>query len=167
MKCPAVSLLLLLVLSQPAHAADWSACVVGVTDGDTITVVKEACSSHDLRHKQQERVRLASIDCPEKHQPFGQRAKQFTSDLVHDRFVTIREQGRDRYGRVLGEVILPNGGSLNRELVAGGFAWWYRRYAPDDRDLEKLEGEAREARRGLWSEPTPVPPWEWRSLRRK
>jgi len=58
----------------------------------------------------------------------------------------------------------PDGRSLNRELVRAGFAWWYRRYAPDDETLEQLEREARGAKRGLWVDPDAVPPWEWRRV---
>ncbi len=73
----------------------------------------------------------------------------------------------DRYGRTIGEVSLPDGRVLNRELVKAGFAWWYRRYAPEDVRLEQLENEAREAGRGLWADAEPVPPWEWRVMRKR
>jgi len=63
----------------------------------------------------------------------------------------------------LAEVILPYGRSFNREMVRSGYAWWYRKYAPGDRELERLESEAREAKRGLWSQPNPTPPWDWRN----
>lgn len=72
----------------------------------------------------------------------------------------------DRYGRVVGEVLLPDGRSLNRELVRAGLAWWYRQYAPTDTLLAQLEAEARAAHQGLWSDPAPVPPWAWRKQRR-
>ena len=64
-------------------------------------------------------------------------------------------------------MILPDGRNLNREIVKAGFAWWFRKYAPKDTELEALESEARAARRGLWADPRPVPPWEYRSLLRK
>jgi endonuclease YncB( thermonuclease family) len=64
-------------------------------------------------------------------------------------------------------VLLPDGRSLNHELVGAGLAWWYRRYAPGDLDLERLESEAREAKRGLWADAEPVPPWEWRRQTQK
>ncbi len=64
-------------------------------------------------------------------------------------------------------MILPDGRVLNRELVRAGFAWWYRRYAPDDEMLAQLEQEAREAQRGLWADAEPVPPWEWRGMRKQ
>jgi len=126
---------------------------VAVIDGDTVEVLRagKAC-----------RVRLEGIDCPERGQPFGTKAKQFTSDLAFDKEVRILDQGKDRYGRIIGEVILPDGRTLNRELVRAGLAWWYRQYAPKDAELEALEKAAREAKAGLWADADPVPPWEWR-----
>ncbi len=118
--------------------------VVGVSDGDTITV---------LRKGKGERIRLHGIDCPEKRQAFGNRAKQFTSKLVFGTTVTVQVVDRDRYGRTVAEVLLPDGRSLNRELVRAGFAWWYWRYTPDDETLAQLEREARGAKRGLWADP--------------
>lgn len=113
-----------------------------------------------------ERIRLWGIDCPEKRQPFGTRATQFTGDLAFGKDVKVLVRDVDRYGRTVGEVILPDGRSLNRELVRAGLAWWYRHYAPRDRELERLEAEARVARRGLWADAYPVAPWEWRRERR-
>jgi endonuclease YncB( thermonuclease family) len=93
---------------------------------------------------QPERVRLWGIDCPESRQAFGREVK-----------VVVRDTGR--YGRTVGEVILPDGRSLNHELVRAGLAWWYRQYAANDRTLENLEREARPAKRGLWVEADPTP----------
>jgi len=76
--------------------------------------------------------------------------------LATDRFI-----GK-KYGRIVGEVLLPDGISLNKQLVSMGLAWWYRKYAPNDRTLKALETGAREAKRGLWVDKDPVPPWEWR-----
>lgn len=134
-------------------AEEFTGRVVGVTDGDTITVLHNGIG---------QKIRLNGIDCPEKRQAFGQRAKQFTSDLVFRREVMIVEHGRDKYGRTIGDVKLADGTFVNRELVRGGLAWWYRKYTPGDQDLERLESEARKAKRGLWIEPAPVPPWEFR-----
>ncbi|MFH1023790.1 MAG: thermonuclease family protein [Planctomycetota bacterium] len=131
--------------------------VVSVTDGDTLKVLNGKTVT----------IRLNGIDCPEKAQAFGQKAKQFTSEMVFGKLVTVKEKGRDRYGRTIGEVILEDGRNLNRELVRAGMAWWYRQYAPKDAELEVLELEAREAKRGLWVDADPVPPWEWRKRKRK
>ncbi len=113
-----------------------------------------------------ERIRLHGIDCPEKRQAFGNRAKQFTSKLVFGNTVTVQVMDRDRYGRTVGVVLLPDGRSLNHELVRAGLAWMYRRYT-NDQSLSDLEEEARVARRGLWADRNPIPPWEWRSMRKR
>lgn len=126
--------------------------MVGVSDGDTITV---------LAGTEQVKVRLNGIDCPERGQPFGGKARQLTSELAFGKRVTVRPFGHDRYGRVLGEVLLPGGRVLNEELVAAGMAWHYTRYS-DDATLARLERRAREARVGVWSEGQPVAPWEFR-----
>jgi endonuclease YncB( thermonuclease family) len=77
-------------------------------------------------------VRLNGVDCPEKNQAFGQNAKQFTSDMIFGKTVTVISSCKDRYGRVLGDVILEDGSSLNKKLIINGFAWWYKQYAPND-----------------------------------
>lgn len=127
--------------------------VVAVKDGDTVEV---------LRGGKAVRVRLYGVDCPEKDQAFGQSAKKFTSERVFGKSVTVRVKDTDRYGRTVAEVLLEGGRTLNRELVAAGLAWWYQRYAPDDQVLAKLEAEAREAQRGLWSQAKAVAPWLFR-----
>jgi micrococcal nuclease len=126
--------------------------VVGISDGDTISVM------HGTRA---EKIRLNGIDCPEKRQAFGQRAKQFTSKLAFGKDVTVKTFGHDKYGRTLGDVILPDGRTLNHELVRAGLAWWYEKYSKD-LALRDLQEGARVAKRGLWVYPDPVPPWEWR-----
>lgn len=80
--------------------------------------------------------------------------------------VTVVPMGRDRSGRTVADVFLPDNRLLNHELVKEGFAWWYRRYAVENTVLEQLERDARRAKRGLWAEKEPVPPWEWRQHRR-
>jgi micrococcal nuclease len=109
-----------------------------------------------------ETFRLSGIDCPEKAQPFGKKAKQVASALAFGKEVTLQTHGHDKYKRTTGDVLLPDGMNLNQELVKLGWWWWYRKYAPDDTVLEGLEKSAREARKGLWADPQPVPPWEWR-----
>ncbi len=145
------------LLASQALAADFTCRVVGVADGDTITV---------LHSGKAERIRLHGIDCPEKRQAFGKRAKQFTSSLVFAKTVTVQALDRDRYGRTVGEVLLPDGRSLNHELVRAGLAWMYRRYT-NDQSLSDLEEEARVARRGLWADAEPVPPWKWRVMKKR
>lgn len=101
-----------------AGGAEFEGKVVGVADGDTLVV---------LDGTTQVRVRLHGIDCPERGQAFGAAARRLTSSLAFGKRVTVRERGKDRYGRVLGEVVLPDGRSLDRELVAAGMAWHYAR----------------------------------------
>ena len=112
------------------------------------------------------RVRLSWIDAPEKSQAFGQRSKQHLSDLVFGREVELHTHGLDRYGRTLA-VIFVNGIDANLEQVRSGIAWCYTRYlsqAPADiqASYRQAETEAWEQQRGLWSEPDPIPPWEYR-----
>lgn len=134
----------------------FEARVVGVTDGDTITV---------LDGTTQVKVRLHGIDCPEKGQPFGARAKQLTAELAFGRTVTVRPAGADRYGRTLADVVLPDGRVLNQELVAAGMAWHYTRYSKHE-TLARLEQQARAGGLGLWSEARPVAPWDFREMLR-
>ena len=130
--------------------------VVRVRDGDSIVVMRGGVGIE---------VRLDGIDCPELAQAFGKKAKSFTSDLSFGKDVRLVGKGKDRYGRELAEVFLPDGRSLNRELVSAGYAWWYRKYS-SDRSLEALAQAAREARLGLWADANPVPPWDFRESRR-
>ena len=147
---------LLAVVPILAHGADFTGKVVRILDGDTLEAMHDGAPV---------RVRLEGIDCPEKAQPFGTKARQFAADLAFSQLVTVKDHGKDRYGRTLGEVVLPDGRSLNRELIRAGFAWWYRRYSKD-KTLEALEAAARAAKRGLWADPHAVPPWDWRRGKR-
>ena len=141
-----------------AFGSDFTGKVVGVTDGDSLRVMHKG---------QTERIRLYGIDCPEKGQAFGQRAKKATSDLAFGRQVTVHSIGKDRYERTLATVDLPEGINLNQELVRNGWCWWYRDYAPKDTELEQLEADAREGRKGIWNDPAPIPLWLYRKNRQK
>lgn len=147
-------LLLAAAVLSSCVAQQWTGRVVRVSDGDTLEV---------LRGRETVRIRLHGIDCPELGQPFGQRARQRTGDLAMGKTVTVRPVEDDRFGRVVAEILLPGGASLNRKLVEEGLAWWFRQYAPRDVELRLLEEKARDARRGLWADRHPVPPWKWRS----
>lgn len=126
--------------------------VVGVSDGDTVTVLDDQSRQH--------KVRLAEIDAPEKAQDFGLRSKQNLSDLVFGKIVAVTVIDNDRYQRKVGVVIV---GTLNanHEQVKAGMAWVYRRYA-NDLKLYRYEAEAKAQKLGLWSQPYPTPPWEFR-----
>ena len=140
------------LLAGVAVADEFAGRVVGVTDGDTLTVLRAGHAAT---------VRLQGVDAPEKRQAYGDRARRFVADLAFDQTVSVRTTGRDRNGRLLGEVVLPDGRSLNQELVRAGYAWWFRKYSRDVR-LARLEDEARQDRRGLWADDAPQAPWEYR-----
>lgn len=143
--------MILLLLWSTLHGK-----VVGISDGDTITVLVD---------ETQVKVRLHGIDCPEKGQPFGNRATQLTSKLVFGKQVTVKEKGKDRYGRVIG-MVWVDGVCLNYELLKNGLAWWYRKYAKDEMIFADYEKKARGIGYGLWADKDPVPPWEWRKKKK-
>ncbi|MDP1718635.1 MAG: thermonuclease family protein [Burkholderiales bacterium] len=150
------------LLAGSVYGATLEGHVVGVHDGDSITVL----DTSRIQHK----IRLAGIDAPELKQAFGTRSKQNLSKLVYNHQVTVEWNKLDRYGRTVG-VVLVDGHDVNLEQVRVGMAWWYRQYAkeqaPDDRRLyEQAENDARTAKRGLWADNEPVPPWEWRRANR-
>ena len=149
--------LFLMALPILVYAEQFTGKVVGLSDGDTISVLREGKAV---------KVRLHGVDTPEKAQAFGTQARKLTGDLVFQQTVTVVIRDTDRYGRVVGEVLLPDGRSLNQELVKAGMAWWYRQYAPNDTTLAQLEAEARTAKHGLWADANPIPPWEWRKGQR-
>ncbi|SFI39605.1 thermonuclease family protein [Nitrosomonas sp. Nm34] len=151
-------LLYLVLLPFSAIAQEYIGRVVGVSDGDTITILDD--------QKQQIRVRLAEIDTPESAQPYGTRAKQELSRIVFGKTVIVKVKDTDRYGRKVGRVYIDDI-DVNAEMVKIGAAWVYRKYARDQ-NLYALEKQARKKRVGLWRLPEAqqVPPWEWRKTKR-
>ncbi len=127
--------------------------VVKVKDGDTLGLLSS--------DNQEMTVRLAEIDCPEKTQAFGQAAKKATSDLCFGKYVKLIGNVHDRYGRTVALVILEDGINVNYELVKTGYAWQYKQYS-QSAELAGYEQQARENKLGLWQEPNPTPPWEYR-----
>ncbi|KQN37274.1 hypothetical protein ASE92_20095 [Pedobacter sp. Leaf41] len=130
--------------------------VVAVKDGDTIEILTSTNETIIIR--------LAEIDCPEKKQPFGQKAKQFTSDFCFGKFVEIIGNKKDRYGRTLAFVFDEYRNNLNEILVNNGLAWQYVAHSKSE-ILKKLEKEARNAKLGLWIDENLTPPWQWRKIR--
>lgn len=126
--------------------------VVGVHDGDTITVLTAS--------NQQVRVRLNGIDAPELHQAFGNKSKQALSGKVFGKDVSLSVKDKDRYGRTVADVRLDKRW-INLELVREGWAWMYRQYSKS-RELDEAEQQARRSKAGLWADKDPVPPWEYR-----
>ena len=168
------SAVLTLLLALPVAGAErrsLEATVVGVADGDTITVL----DSNKLQHK----IRLDGIDAPEKGQPFGERAKQSLSAFVYGKNVTLEWSKVDRYGRFVATVrVAPPGAcapdapcnamlNVNLAQIEAGLAWHYKQFereqSPADRKTFAMaEEQARAQRIGLWVDPAPVQPWEWR-----
>lgn len=134
--------------------------VVAISDGDTI---KARCG--DPGAFQQVTVRLAEIDAPEKGQAYGQRSKLSLSALCFGAWATLRPLSQDRYGRTVARVEC-RGKDANAERARQGMAWAYTRYLTDP-EIRRLEDAARSARTGLWSDPAPIAPWEWRAAKRR
>ncbi|NTU68549.1 MAG: thermonuclease family protein [Chlorobiaceae bacterium] len=153
----AVALLVLFLLLPGAYVGAMVVLgrCIGVSDGDTVTLLVDG---------RPEKVRLYGIDAPEKAQPFGQKAKQYAASFAYGRQVGLERFGTDRYGRTIGRVAV-DGRSLNEEMLRAGLAWHYRAYS-HDAHLAALEVDARRARRGLWADPAPVPPWAFRREKR-
>jgi len=153
-----LAVLLLLCLPALAQSKVLSGKVVAVADGDTITVLDAL--------RQQHRIRFQGIDAPESGQDFGAKAKQHLSDHVFGKEVTVEYEKSDRYGRTLGKVLLGQQ-DVNREMLRAGLAWHYKFYereqTPQDRETYSFEeARARQRKIGLWSQPSPTPPWDFR-----
>ena len=141
-----------------AWAATLEGRVVGVADGDTITILDASNTQY--------KIRLAGIDAPEKKQPFGNVSKQFLSDLVFGKQVIVEYQKLDRYDRVVGKVFV-DGMNANLEQLRRGLAWYFKKYKSELVLNDRLaylyaEEDAINARIGLWVEPNQIPPWEFR-----
>lgn len=155
---------LVLLLAIPlAHAESFSGRVVGVADGDTVTVLDASMVQH--------KVRLSGIDAPEKSQPFGQRSKESLSELVFGRWVFVESEKRDRYGREVGK-IFKDGLDTNLEQIRRGFAWHYKAYAQEQSEQDRgayavAEELSRFNKSGLWRDSEPTPPWEYRRTNRE
>jgi len=147
------------VLFLPDVSADiLSGKVVSVHDGDTITVL----DANHVQHK----IRLAGIDAPELRQAFGRRSRDLLSGQVAGKVVQVEWYKRDKYRRIIGKILL-DGKDINLSLVTSGLAWHYRKYAgeqvPQDRtSYAEAENTARQLHLGLWQDPQPTPPWDYR-----
>jgi endonuclease YncB( thermonuclease family) len=161
-----------LLLQAGAILADTLAGrVTAISDGATLTVVDRA--------KAQYRIRLAAVDAPEARQPFAKESRQHLSDLLLGKAVKVEWRQRDRFGRIVGKVLLqaPPCPTCSKTLDAGlaqleaGLAWWYRQdrrgqSLSDQGYYEYAEFDAKARRIGLWRDAAPVPPWEWRRRNR-
>ena len=145
-------ILFLFLITTPAFSWAWQGQVVGVSGGDSVTVL------HDGRN---EKIRLYGIYCPEHQQDFSQKAKEFTSKMVFGKIIEVRPMATDRYGRTVGIVNIGEK-SLNEELVKAGLAWVYMQNCKESfcSRWKKFQDDARRAKLGLWCDPNPTPPWD-------
>ena len=150
---------LIALLVFPCSVWAWSGKVVDVADGDTITV---------LRDKKQVRIMLYGMDTPEKGQAFGNEAKQFTSKMVYGKVVEVEVMDTDRYGWTAA-LVAVNKQILNEELLKAGYAWVYYQHCHEMicHAWADFQFAAKLDKRGLWSEPSPIPPWEFRRKKRR
>jgi endonuclease YncB( thermonuclease family) len=154
--------MLMLIVSPALLAGVLEGRVVAITDGDTVKVLDERRTQHVIR--------LAGIDAPEQRMPFGQRSKQNLSDLVYGKYVVVEGKKNDRYGRLVGKVLV-SGHDANLAQIQAGMAWHYKEYQSEqsvrDRQIySDAEEDAKSNRLGLWDDVDPVAPWAWRAARR-
>ena len=152
-----LKLILLFFLSAQVYAQTLTGKVIGIKDGDTVVVIDVSNTQTTLR--------LAEVDCPEKAQAFGTRAKQFTSDAVYLKQIKYEVTDTDRYGRSIAKIYYDDNKYLSAEIIKNGFGWQYKQYSTS-KLLAKLEQEARQNKRGLWIEPNPIYPSDFRKSKR-
>jgi len=144
---------LLLIFTIDVSAQTLKGKVVKVSDGDTITILDS------LHH--QTKIRLYGIDCPEKKQDYGAVAKKFTADKCFSKVIHVESKGKDKYGRTLGVVVLPDRSQLNLLLLENGLAWHYKAFDKSKKYAD-AELKAQQQKHGLWAGKNPVAPWEFR-----
>lgn len=143
-------------LELPKHTKTYK--IIGIKDGDTFIALIEG---------NEQVIRLAHVDCPEKQQPFGTKAKLFASNLCFGEYVYIKLPQKnifDRNKRLIAELVLPNGVNINKELVKNGYAWHYKKFSTDP-SYAQLENEAKSAKRGLWADDNAIAPWQFRRIK--
>ena len=157
-----ITILIIYLLPFSVSAGTITGNVVRITDGDTLVVLDS--------NKVQYKIRLVGIDAPEKKQAYGKKSKDNLSDLVAGKHVVVEYDKLDRYKRILGKVKL-SGEDVNLEQVEAGMAWHYKKYQNEQSQSDRMmyseaESEARIAKRGLWYDPNPLPPWDYRRLKK-
>jgi micrococcal nuclease len=132
----------------------YTAKVVSIKDGDTVVVLDSLNNQTTLR--------LAEVDCPEKNQPFGTKAKQFTSDQIYLKTIKYVVTDTDRYGRNIAKIYYDTDNKyLTAEIIKAGLGWHYKRYSTS-KELASFEDNAKKNKIGLWIDNNPIAPWEWR-----
>ena len=157
----------------PDSRQAFSAKVIAVLDGDTVLILRkdDGVVAHPSAPALRERhasglvkIRLAEIDAPEKAQPFGAASRSSLAEMVSHRQIQVNPLALDIYGRTVAHLEV-NGLNINEEMVRRGMAWEYSHYHSDRRYIA-LQQEAQQARRGLWAQSDPMPPWQWRKQHR-
>lgn len=151
-------IVILTTLVSASISLGWQGKVVKITDGDTITVL--------TADKKQVKIRLFGIDCPEAKQDFGTKSKQLLSRLIFGQIVEVDDYGKDLYGRTIGKIYLDDQ-YINLLMVAHGAAWHYKQYAMNDVELASAQAKAKRQQLGLWAFPNPIPPWEFRKVKKQ
>lgn len=151
-------LLFIIVLNCYSQEPVLTGKVTAITDGDTFKLLTKDSTLI--------KIRVANIDCPERKQPFSTKAKQFTSEAVFGQNVKLEYLKKDRYGRFICNVIYNDSLNLSHELIKQGLAWHYVKYSKDNK-LQELEVNAKANKIGLWQDKNSIPPWEWRSNKKK
>ena len=146
------------LLSFSVEAEILTGRIVGINDGDTVTLLDA--------NQRQYKIRLTGIDAPEKKMPFGQRSMEHLSDLIFSKDVQVETEKLDCYGRTLGKVLFDRK-DINLAMINAGLAWHYKKYQREQSASDRLlylhaEDPARQQRIGPWRDPNPTPPWEWR-----
>jgi endonuclease YncB( thermonuclease family) len=153
-----VLLIFILFLSNFVHAKTLEGLVVGVADGDTITVLDQQKNTY--------KIRLQGIDAPEKKQAFGEKSKQSLHDLVHSKQVRIEYDKEDKYGRIVGKVTIGDLDICLQQLSLG-LAWHYKKYQNEQSVSDRAvyidtELKSKSLKLGLWADDAPMSPWEFR-----
>ena len=141
----------------PIEQETISGKVIGIIDGDTYDLLTP--------EKKTIRIRTAAIDAPERGMPFYKVSKQFLAKLCFGKTVTLKEDARDRYDRIVAFTYLEDSTEVSAEMLKAGMAWHFKKYNTD-KYLAQLEIEARKARIGLWVDKHPMEPWRNRKLHR-
>ena len=145
-----------------AGTAGWAQTFTGkvteVVKGDVLVIA---------HGEKPEKVRVAGVDCPELAQPFGPEAKKFTSDLVLNKDVSVEQLGTDNEGKTIARITLWDGRSLDEELLTEGMGWYYEMHPGNSESLRRLAAKAITAKKGLWTDPAPLAPWDFRGDARK
>lgn len=175
----AITLLLITVSPQQvfakAHLGIFHGTVTKVSDGDTFKIIPDKEIPGAKTNKKGEvSVRLYGVDCPETKkpqwpaQPYSEEAKDYLANLVEGKTVICELKDLDRHQRAVC-IVTANGRNVNLEIMRAGYAWAYVKYLdrPYASEYVGVEEEARKAKKGLWKEYNPTPPWEFRKVHRR